>query len=340
MEMRVVKKKRWKCPFGYCSTQFDNYKEVADHVLYSSTHKHCEQYLYNKVGGFWAPIICYLNTHKKWPNVSDIFYKDEAKAKIELIQLDKTTADQMWKTSEYKHTATDIGHIRILPGSPIEDTLYFLRRRASAQTSAEPSDVERQTKHRDQSDEEVGEREETEADTHVEERRRATQPQRPPLGPRPMQELGLELLERLTDSQQQPSQQRGRGRGRRGSATEPEPEPEPETVAEEEPDTEHEVIRREEEEEHEDDRIFEPNDRIHSKIVEGMNQLAYLLKVKRIGRPRTDGPDINPEVEETEEEEAENFHRELETLLRSFQEDEIPPDMFYQRNQGPIWLIG
>jgi hypothetical protein len=74
-------------------------------------HNQYEQYLYNKVGVFWAPIIYYLNIQKKWPNVNDIFYKDAAKAEIELIQLDKTTADQMWKTSEYKHTATDIGQI-------------------------------------------------------------------------------------------------------------------------------------------------------------------------------------------------------------------------------------
>jgi hypothetical protein len=97
MEMRVTKGKRWKCPFGYCSTQFDNYKEVAEHVLHSNTHKDYEQYLYDKIGGFWAPIICYLNMKNKWPSVHDIFYKDEAKAEIELIQLDKTAADQMWK---------------------------------------------------------------------------------------------------------------------------------------------------------------------------------------------------------------------------------------------------
>jgi tubulin beta len=37
MEMRVEKMKRWKCPFGYCSAEFDNYKEVAGHVLYSAS---------------------------------------------------------------------------------------------------------------------------------------------------------------------------------------------------------------------------------------------------------------------------------------------------------------
>jgi hypothetical protein len=53
----------------------------------------------------------------------------------------------------------------------MEDAIYFLRRRASTQTSAENSDVERRKKHRDESDEEVGDKEETEADTEVEEKR-------------------------------------------------------------------------------------------------------------------------------------------------------------------------
>jgi hypothetical protein len=57
-----------------------------------------------------------------------------------------------------------------------------------------------------------------------------------------------------------------------------------------------------------------------------MNQLANLLKVERIGRPRIQGPDINSDFEEAEEEEAENFREELEALLRSFEDDEIKPE--------------
>jgi hypothetical protein len=45
-----------------------------------------------------------------------------------------------------------------------------LRRRASAQTSTETSDVERRNRRRDESDEEVGDKEGTEADTEVEEK--------------------------------------------------------------------------------------------------------------------------------------------------------------------------
>jgi hypothetical protein len=57
-----------------------------------------------------------------------------------------------------------------------------------------------------------------------------------------------------------------------------------------------------------------------------MSQLAKLLKVKRIGRTRIHGPDIISDIEESEEEEAENFRGALETLLRTFEEDEIQPE--------------
>jgi hypothetical protein len=57
-----------------------------------------------------------------------------------------------------------------------------------------------------------------------------------------------------------------------------------------------------------------------------MNQLGILVKVKRIGIPRIQGPDVISDVEEAEEEEAENWRGELETLLRSFEDDEIQPE--------------
>jgi hypothetical protein len=59
--------------------------------------------------------------------------------------------------------------------------------------------------------------------------------------------------------------------------------------------------------------------------VEGMNQLANLLKINRIGRAQILGPDIESDVEEAEEAEADNFREDLETLLRSFEEYEILP---------------
>jgi hypothetical protein len=54
-----------------------------------------------------------------------------------------------------------------------------------------------------------------------------------------------------------------------------------------------------------------------------MNQLARPLKTKRIGRPAIEGPDIESDTEEGEEAEAHNFQEELETLLKSFEQDEI-----------------
>jgi hypothetical protein len=45
MEMRVRKTKRWKYPFGYYPVEFDNYSEVADHVLHARTHKDYEEFL-------------------------------------------------------------------------------------------------------------------------------------------------------------------------------------------------------------------------------------------------------------------------------------------------------
>jgi hypothetical protein len=56
-----------------------------------------------------------------------------------------------------------------------------------------------------------------------------------------------------------------------------------------------------------------------------MNQLANLLKMNRIGRARILEPDIESDIEEAEEAETDNFREDLETLLRSFEEDEILP---------------
>jgi hypothetical protein len=30
--LKVQKKKRWKCPFGYCPSDFDTYSEVANQI--------------------------------------------------------------------------------------------------------------------------------------------------------------------------------------------------------------------------------------------------------------------------------------------------------------------
>jgi phage FluMu gp28-like protein len=55
-----------------------------------------------------------------------MFLADKVKAEVELMPLAKEIADQLWKTSRHKYTAADIGHIRVLQGSPLEDALHFL----------------------------------------------------------------------------------------------------------------------------------------------------------------------------------------------------------------------
>jgi hypothetical protein len=70
--LKVKKRKRWKCPFGYCPSDFDTYSEVADQVLNTEFHHHHERFLYNEVGGFGVPIICYLNEKHTWPTIKAI----------------------------------------------------------------------------------------------------------------------------------------------------------------------------------------------------------------------------------------------------------------------------
>jgi hypothetical protein len=88
-----------------------------------------------------------------------------------------------------------------------------------------------------------------------------------------------------------------------------------------EPHAEHEIRREEEEERHKEERVFDWSDDVNRRITMRMNQLASLLKTKRIGRPAIEGPDVESDIEEGEEAEAHKFHEELETLLKSFEDD-------------------
>jgi hypothetical protein len=99
-----------------------------------------------------------------------MFLADEAEAEIELMPLPEELADQPWRTSRHKYIAAEIGHSRVLQGSSREDVLLFLRRRVSAQTSAETSDMEGRKGRQDEFDEEVGDKEETKADPEVQEK--------------------------------------------------------------------------------------------------------------------------------------------------------------------------
>jgi hypothetical protein len=85
--LRANKRKRWKCPFGYCAVEFDIYSEVADHVLNIEAHMNYEQYLYTEVAGFWPPIFAHRNSKREWPTVHQIFHNDQAETQIEMIPL-------------------------------------------------------------------------------------------------------------------------------------------------------------------------------------------------------------------------------------------------------------
>jgi hypothetical protein len=78
--LRANKRKRWKCPFGYCAAEFDRYSEVADHVLNTRTHLNYEKYLDAEVSGFWAPILAHLNSKREWPTIHQIFHNDQTEA--------------------------------------------------------------------------------------------------------------------------------------------------------------------------------------------------------------------------------------------------------------------
>jgi hypothetical protein len=79
-----------------------------------------EKWLYAEVGGFWAPILAHLNSNREWPTVHQIFHNDQAESQIEVIPMTREIANETWRTRSAKHTAEDIGHIRVMPASPME----------------------------------------------------------------------------------------------------------------------------------------------------------------------------------------------------------------------------
>jgi hypothetical protein len=130
--LKVNKSKRRKCPFGYCVAESDRYSEIVNHVLNTGAHKNYERYLYTEVGGFWAPILGYLNATNEWPTAHQIFQKDGVDSRIAVIPMPLETVIRTWRTGYSRHTAEDFGDLRVMPGSPMEDVLHYLKRRASA----------------------------------------------------------------------------------------------------------------------------------------------------------------------------------------------------------------
>jgi hypothetical protein len=84
---KVKKRKRWKRPFGYYPSDFDTYSDVTDYVLNPDFHRHYRRFLYSEVGGFWAPIVCFLNEKGAWPTIKNMFLAHKVEAEIELMPL-------------------------------------------------------------------------------------------------------------------------------------------------------------------------------------------------------------------------------------------------------------
>jgi hypothetical protein len=70
-----------------------------------------------------------------------------------------------------------------------------------------------------------------------------------------------------------------------------------------------------------EERVFDWRDDVNTRITMRMNQFTNLLKTKRIGRPTIEGPDIESDIEEGEEDHK--FQEELETPLKNFEEHKI-----------------
>jgi hypothetical protein len=74
IRLQIDKPEKWKCPFGHCKSGFDSYSVTTDHINHS--HADHEKFLFNEVGGFWAPLLCHLNRTGEWPKVSEIMFAD------------------------------------------------------------------------------------------------------------------------------------------------------------------------------------------------------------------------------------------------------------------------
>lgn len=137
MGVRVTKQRKWKCPFGYCPREFDNYAEVGRHV--NLEHERFETTLYSRVGGFWASLLRCFMSSGRWPTVLEIFTSDQERVRIDMAPLPRMTADILWKQGERRLTHEQLVDTRVLPGTPLEPLLRRFRRDASAQSSRETS---------------------------------------------------------------------------------------------------------------------------------------------------------------------------------------------------------
>jgi hypothetical protein len=181
--IEVVKQSAWRCPFPTCKAEFQRYSDISMHI--DGYHDHAQKKLYNDLGGFWAGIFWHLRLTGEWPTVQVIFYQREAPTHINVIPIEREVSDRVWQPDRRMLTEEALEGIRVLPGTPLEDLLRLLRRRASAPSSVETSECERFESRVRRSEDDGNE------DKDVRERMEV-QPvvQQGPLRPRPCPERG------------------------------------------------------------------------------------------------------------------------------------------------------
>jgi hypothetical protein len=81
--LELWKRKAWRCPFGWRKRDFDRFIGMYNHV--QDDHEGCEKFLYNQVGGFWAPVLCHYNRCGCWPIVAEMFNDNLEQAELRVI---------------------------------------------------------------------------------------------------------------------------------------------------------------------------------------------------------------------------------------------------------------
>jgi hypothetical protein len=125
INVKVTKRNKWKCPFGFCSREFENYAEIGEHI--QNEHQEYEQTIYSKVGGFWSSLLRCFHVSGKWPTVLEIFTSDKEQVQIEMSPMARFGADIIWKQGQYRLTYKELADTRVLPGTPLESLLRRFR---------------------------------------------------------------------------------------------------------------------------------------------------------------------------------------------------------------------
>jgi hypothetical protein len=128
--------------------------------------------------------FCVINGNGIWLKVREIFkMRDKGHKTCGTAPLNLETSDRVWQQNERQVTFEDLPGERLLLESPIEQLLFVLRGRASAQPSGEVSGIERLTYPGDIEDE-VAEGTEEDWSEIIDRLLRETRQNRPTLAPR------------------------------------------------------------------------------------------------------------------------------------------------------------